>query len=276
MPVLIDTYNALHAWASAPIREDGHDVAGLARLVARSRHAGDRVRLVCDGTPPGGTESPHRWSAHGCEVRYAGAGNDADSLIESLIAKDTAPKRLLVVSSDRRVQRAAKRRGCPTASSEEFVAECISDAASADAEARARRELDDAERAKTAPPAASPDEVRAWMEEFGYDPSAVAGPEPPEAETEPRGETGARRRDEPAPAAGGGENPPARPRGARSGGPDPETERLAREAQRVWPGRIDPSDLDMEKWLGSPPEADPGPGPSRRGGGGGGNGGGGG
>ena len=44
------------------------------------------------------------------EVRYAVDHDDADELIEQLIRKHSAPKQLLVVSSDHRIQKAASRR----------------------------------------------------------------------------------------------------------------------------------------------------------------------
>jgi len=45
------------------------------------------------------------------EVRYAVNHNEADDLIEELIALHSAPKRLTVVSSDHRLQAAARRSG---------------------------------------------------------------------------------------------------------------------------------------------------------------------
>ncbi len=46
----------------------------------------------------------------GLTVRFASQYDDADSLIEELIRADSAPRRLTVVSSDHRLQRAARRR----------------------------------------------------------------------------------------------------------------------------------------------------------------------
>jgi len=43
-------------------------------------------------------------------IRYATDYPDADTLIEELIQQHDAPRRLLVVSSDHRIQRAARRR----------------------------------------------------------------------------------------------------------------------------------------------------------------------
>ncbi|MHC4159544.1 MAG: NYN domain-containing protein, partial [Planctomycetota bacterium] len=44
------------------------------------------------------------------EVFFAGLGSDADTIIEDKIKANTAPRRLTVVSSDRRVQSAARAR----------------------------------------------------------------------------------------------------------------------------------------------------------------------
>jgi hypothetical protein len=51
------------------------------------------------------------------DVRFAVCYDDADSMIETLIAEHSAPKTLTVVSSDHRVQRAAVRRKARTVDS---------------------------------------------------------------------------------------------------------------------------------------------------------------
>ena len=57
--------------------------------------------------PPGLPRVIHH---RGLTVRFASQYPDADSLIEELIDQNTAPRRLTVVSSDHRLQRAAQRR----------------------------------------------------------------------------------------------------------------------------------------------------------------------
>ena len=57
--------------------------------------------------PPGLPRVIHH---RGLTVRFASQYPDADSLIEELIDQNTAPRRLTVVSSDHRLQRAARRR----------------------------------------------------------------------------------------------------------------------------------------------------------------------
>lgn len=127
MPLVIDAYNLLHAALGPAGRGRDLGVEGVGRLVAEGRYAGQAVTMVCDGTPPTGGRVRHP----GVRVVFAGAGRDADGVIEQIIARDTAPARLVVVSSDRRVQAAAKRRRCPSISSEAFLAQLLTDAAAA-------------------------------------------------------------------------------------------------------------------------------------------------
>ncbi|HEC02684.1 MAG TPA: hypothetical protein ENI81_04015, partial [Phycisphaerales bacterium] len=54
------------------------------------------------------------------EVVFAGLGADADTVIEDKISASTAPKRLTVVSSDRRLRKAALTRKCTSIKSEAF------------------------------------------------------------------------------------------------------------------------------------------------------------
>ena len=57
--------------------------------------------------PPG---LPHQLDHGGITVIFARGYDDADELIEELIASNSTPRRLTVVSSDHRIQRAARRR----------------------------------------------------------------------------------------------------------------------------------------------------------------------
>lgn len=163
--ILVDAYSTLHAWRNAPMQEDGKDVAALARLITASRFGGDSVHLICDGTPPSGHDGAHEFSAAGARITYAGAGKEADALIESIIERSSAPSRLIVVSSDRRIQRAARRRRATPLSSERFLALVVSDRGSASQEGSPRPSWIDS------------DEVRRWLEEFGISaPSDSADP----------------------------------------------------------------------------------------------------
>jgi len=51
-----------------------------------------------------------QFTYHGLTVRFAARYPDADSLLEEMIREHTSPRRLTVISSDHRIQRAAHRR----------------------------------------------------------------------------------------------------------------------------------------------------------------------
>lgn len=53
---------------------------------------------------------PRRVQVRGIQVYYASDHDSADQLLEELIQQDTSPRQLVVVSSDNRVQAAARRR----------------------------------------------------------------------------------------------------------------------------------------------------------------------
>lgn len=115
MPLLIDGYNLMYA---AGIVGAGRGAGGLERSrAALIRFVGDslgpaergRAVVVFDaaGAPPG---LPSSMFMHGVAVRFAKGYRDADELLEELIAADNSPRWLTVVSSDHRIQRAARRR----------------------------------------------------------------------------------------------------------------------------------------------------------------------
>ncbi len=54
------------------------------------------------------------------EVFFAGIGSDADTVIEDKIKANSAPRRLVIVSSDRRLRKAANARKAVSVKSEEF------------------------------------------------------------------------------------------------------------------------------------------------------------
>ncbi len=115
MSLLIDGYNLLHVTA---IFGKGTGPGGfqrsreaLLRFLAASIPETERKKttIVFDANdaPPG---LPHTLTHDAMLVRYAADYPDADTLIEELIQQHDSPRRLLVVSSDHRIQRAARRR----------------------------------------------------------------------------------------------------------------------------------------------------------------------
>ncbi len=118
MPLLIDCYNLLHAPKPPPLA--GLDAAGLCWLLARSRWATQGVTVVCDGHvgPLGLTQSPEP----SIELIYSG-NRSADDVVIDLIQAHSAPRRLTVVSTDRQIRAAARRRRARAVTAAEFIGE---------------------------------------------------------------------------------------------------------------------------------------------------------
>ena len=163
MALLIDGYNLLNV-------TDIFAAAGTGTELHRSRMAlldflaaaiGPRERsqttIVFDaaGAPPG---LPSVLTHAGMTVRFARRHADADELIELLLDEWKAPKSLTVVSSDHRVQRAARQHGARYVDSERWFAEL---------RAEQRERADDGEDAQRKTSGlAPPDEVEYWINEF--------------------------------------------------------------------------------------------------------------
>ncbi|MEA1952674.1 MAG: NYN domain-containing protein, partial [Planctomycetota bacterium] len=125
MPLLIDGYNLIIT-VGIMGRGVGQDRLGRDRLgqgnlerarlallnfLAESLEPGEvgRTTIVFDAkNAPTGL--PRVVLHRGLTVRFAARYPDADSLIEELIDEESAPRNLTVVSSDHRIQRAARRR----------------------------------------------------------------------------------------------------------------------------------------------------------------------
>ncbi len=161
--LLIDGYNLLHA--------SGVFGAGGRTSLESSREAlldwlGDvlshaqraRTTIVFDArcAPPG---LPRSTQKHGISVRFARRRQDADEVIEQLIERHSAPRQLVVVSSDHRLHRAARRRRAQAVDSEVWVARI-----------RRRRDRDasDVDGTQCAD-AMTDDELRMWLDEFDLD-----------------------------------------------------------------------------------------------------------
>jgi len=130
MSLLIDGYNLLSA-VGILARGVGPGSLQRARLallnfLAESLDPQDvpRTTVVFDAAdPPPGL--PRSVSHRGLTVRFASQYEDADTLIEELIRADSAPRRLTVVSSDHRLQRAARRRKAKSIDSDAWYARIV-------------------------------------------------------------------------------------------------------------------------------------------------------
>lgn len=263
--LVVDVYNVLHAAHRVEPGLGGLRLFELADLISQSRHRATPGVLVCDGSGGrhGGSISRASMDAR-LRVLFAGAGKDADSAIEQLLDQEhhlRRSKRCLVVSSDRRVQLAARGVQADWISSQDFLHQIVGDirrtAARASAEpvvARSDHEGLDAAG------------VAYWFAEFGLgEPGAGETParetkkEPevakPAADETLRAVKPRERGDEPKSSrgvAGGGAKPvPPATRGKGATGPNAELddEALLRLAAREWGERINLDDLNMERWL---------------------------
>ena len=81
--------------------------------------------VVFDAKSPPWGVSPVTYH-RGITVHYASGYEDADELIQELIRRHSAPKKLTVVSSDRAVQQAATRRKARAVGSEAWYEELLS------------------------------------------------------------------------------------------------------------------------------------------------------
>ena len=97
-------------------------------------------------------------------VEFADPGGDADTVIEDLIRGHNSPRQVRVVSSDHRIQRAAKRRRCRFIDSEEWLARLEKRAAR---QMKANRKPMSVEEAVKFGGQLAPAEVERWMREFG-------------------------------------------------------------------------------------------------------------
>lgn len=169
MPLLVDGYNVTHA--SLPPRFAGMDEAWLCRLLGTSPWARGGITVVCDGRPkPGGaTVSP----VNEVTLVYSGQGRSADDVIREMIQAETAPRRLTVVSNDREIQKAARRRRCRVLASDRLISTLAS-------QARKRSSAATSEELpgkKVSPLTDS--ETRHWLNQFGVEPDEDDRPERP-------------------------------------------------------------------------------------------------
>jgi len=167
--MMIDGYNLLFALGLVGTNQNAEALrrarARLLKKVAETIPADERPRTVvvfdADRAPRG---MPARQRYHEMTVLFAVDHEDADALIVELIAANSAPRRLTVVSSDRQIKRAARRRRAKAIDSATWYEAVAArrGAASPASDATPRRR---ASAKPQSPP--TPEEVESWLEVFG-------------------------------------------------------------------------------------------------------------
>jgi uncharacterized protein len=126
--LLIDGYNLLQASGIFPPEGEPATLARsrlalldfLAQALPPKQLARTIVTFDAVAAPPG---LPRELEHRGLAVRFARRGSTADELLEELIAAEPDPRNLLVVSSDHRIQRAARQCGANYLDSEQWYAD---------------------------------------------------------------------------------------------------------------------------------------------------------
>jgi uncharacterized protein len=158
MHYVIDGYNLLHhvgrlqAGRRAHLESARLDLLRL--LQSRFKNEDVVVTVVFDAQGAPATVQEEQ-EYHGIEVRYT-RREEADDLIEAMIRAAPSPQQLTVVSNDRRLKEAARRRRCPVMECVEFW-ESLS--------RRPRPEVRPATPEER--PGVAEDDVEEWLREFG-------------------------------------------------------------------------------------------------------------
>lgn len=170
--LLIDGYNVIPPVAPP---SGGSDPKWLQRermqLVRRlSEHLPEDVRrrscVVFDAHQPP-PDRPSRFFVDEIDIRFAVDYAEADDLLEEIIGAHSAPKQLAVISSDHRVQAAARRRGATVFDSQPWLDQLLEGRAPLSPLAKRKKKRAGQGSANDAKPLAE-DEVEKWMREFGF------------------------------------------------------------------------------------------------------------
>ena len=116
---IIDGHNLLHAICKTVGGTETISEVGLCRALSRFFElTGEKGEVVFDGAGP--PDKAGFDTIGNLEVSFAGYGSDTDTVIEDKIKANTAPKRLTIVSSDRRLRKAARARKAASVKSDVF------------------------------------------------------------------------------------------------------------------------------------------------------------
>ena len=171
--LLIDGYNVVSPVAP-PSRNSDPNWLHRERMQLIQRlvnHLDESVRnrtcVVFDANNPP-RNRPSEFTTEGILVRFAIDYPEADDLIEELIAAHHSPKQLMVVSSDHRIQTAAKRRGALSHDSQPWLDDLLEGKIHLAIRPTGRAGQGSGKQEK--PTGTMSDEnVSDWMKEFGFD-----------------------------------------------------------------------------------------------------------
>ena len=176
MQLIIDGYNLLNAVGILP-RGIGpgsleRSRAALLNFLAESLPHQERqnTTVVFDAGKDAPRGLPREQDFRGITIHFASQYDEADTLIEELIRADTAPRSLTVVSSDHRLQRAARRRRARAVDSDRWYAEVLT---------RRRRERAPRTDSRKPQPPTSAEDIAYWLDKFTPEGGATDQDTPP-------------------------------------------------------------------------------------------------
>ena len=119
--LLIDGYNVYHAARKVCEAWAHMTPMTLCNLMAEDmRLLREGAIVVFDGNQPRGQSLKTQPPGY-LKICFSGAKSDADAMLAALIAKNTAPRRLTVVSSDNTIRRAGRRRRTKLLKAQEYL-----------------------------------------------------------------------------------------------------------------------------------------------------------
>lgn len=118
--VILDTNNVLEATEALPTDISGPSLQEFVELLTASRRYTEGFLLVCDGEP---WEDAPKTLPSGIQITFSGHGVTADDVIAQVISQSSISRQLLVITTDRALQRQAKRLKASTMDSKAFLEE---------------------------------------------------------------------------------------------------------------------------------------------------------
>lgn len=118
--VILDTNNVLGATDALPQEIAGPTPQEFVELLRASRRYPGGFLLVCDGIP---WKDAPKSLPKGIQVTFSGHGVTADELIARVVSQSSISRQLLVVTTDRALQRQVKRLKSSTMDSKDFLQE---------------------------------------------------------------------------------------------------------------------------------------------------------
>jgi len=109
MPFIIDGYNLLHSIQKTAEEHESITDIGLCKILDRYlQRMRDSGQVIFDGTGPPDKDIFN--TLYNLEITFSGPALEADEIIENKIRANTAPKKLSIISDDRKLQRTARTR----------------------------------------------------------------------------------------------------------------------------------------------------------------------